>query len=93
MKIGDRPRFFNNQTVYFDSQKPWSVFSFTQSPLLPLDGILNAARAGGFTQGDILRTLLARNQTTRRVAAMAQAAVDAAGDAAISDLFDRLRAA
>lgn len=55
-----------------------------------MDGILDAAHAGGFKQCDILRTLLARNRATRQVAAMAQAAVDAAGADAISDLFDNL---
>ena len=58
-----------------------------------VDGILDAARAGGFKQGDILRTLLARNQTTPRLAAMAQAACAAAGPGAIGDVLDRVRRA
>ena len=51
--------------------------------------MLSAARAGGYPQGDILRTLLARNQPTRRVMVMAQAACDAAGDGALRDVFKR----
>lgn len=58
-----------------------------------MDGILDAARAGGFTQGDILRTLLARNQATPRLVAMALAACAAAGPVAIGDVFDRARRA
>ena len=44
-----------------------------------INEILNAARAGGFTQCDVLHTLLSRNQPTKRIAEMAQAACDAAG--------------
>ncbi|SFV15507.1 hypothetical protein [Pseudoduganella namucuonensis] len=58
-----------------------------------MDGILDAARAGGYTQGDILRTLLARNQPTRRVQEMAQAACDTAGAAALTSVFERARLA
>ena len=58
-----------------------------------MDGILTAARAGGFTQGDILRTLLARNETTHRLAAMARAACAAAGAVAIGEVLDRARLA
>lgn len=54
-----------------------------------IDAVLSAARAGGYTQGDILRTLLARNQPTHRAMVMAQAACDAAGDAALRDVFKR----
>jgi hypothetical protein len=56
-----------------------------------IDELLDAAVAGGYTQGDILRTLLARNQPTPRVMAMAQAACDAAGDIAIRDVFRKAR--
>ena len=56
-----------------------------------MDGILDAARAGGFKQNDILRTLLARNQPSQRLAAMAQAACAAAGAGAIGDVLDRVR--
>ena len=41
-----------------------------------VDAILAAARAAGYAQGDILATLLARNQPSPRVAAMASAACD-----------------
>ena len=59
-----------------------------------MDGILAAARAGGFMQNDILLTLLtllARKPITRRVAALAQAAVDAAGDDAMQAVFAKAR--
>lgn len=48
-----------------------------------VDGFLNAAFKGGFFQGDVLHTLLARNQTDRRTAELAQAACDAAGNDAL----------
>lgn len=41
-----------------------------------MDAILAAARKAGYTQGDILATLLARNEPSRRVAEMATAACD-----------------
>ena len=41
-----------------------------------MDAILGAARKAGYTQGDILATLLARNEPSRRVAEMAVAACD-----------------
>ena len=52
-----------------------------------MDGILAAALAGGFMQNDILIMLLARKPITRSVAALAQAAVDAAGDEAMRTVF------
>ena len=42
--------------------------------------ILSAARAGGFTQGDLLDTLLANGEVSVRVHELAHAAVDAAGN-------------
>ncbi|MBA5686968.1 hypothetical protein [Rugamonas apoptosis] len=48
-----------------------------------MDDILAAARAGGFAQGDILATLLARNEVTARVRQMAEAATAAAGESAL----------
>ena len=44
-----------------------------------LSAILSAARAGGFTQGDVLETLLARGEVSARVKELAHAAIDAAG--------------
>jgi len=41
-----------------------------------VDAILTAARKAGYTQGDILATLLARNQPSPRIAAMAKTACD-----------------
>ncbi len=55
-----------------------------------LDGILNAAFKGGFFQGDVLHTLLARNQTDRRTQALAQAACDAAGNDALVEVISRV---
>ena len=43
---------------------------------LMMGAILAAARKAGYTQGDILATLLARNERSRRVAEMAAAACD-----------------
>ena len=56
-----------------------------------IDAILKAARAGGFAQGDILATLLARNEVSHRVKAMAVQACAAAGNAALGKLFDSMR--
>lgn len=58
-----------------------------------IDDMLAAARAGGFMQNDILLTLLARNQPTKRCAAMAQAACDAAGADALHGVLARARLA
>ena len=44
-----------------------------------LSAILSAARAGGFAQGDVLETLLARGEVSARVKELAHAAIDAAG--------------
>lgn len=52
-----------------------------------LDGVLSAARTGGFTQGDILATLLSRNERSVRVVEMAVAACDSAGDLALLEIF------
>lgn len=58
-----------------------------------IDAILTAAHAGGYKQCDILKTLLARNQPSRRITDMAQAACTAAGDAAMRDIFARAKLA
>ena len=50
-----------------------------------------AARAGGFTQGDILATLLTRGEVSHRVKAMAVQACAAAGHAALGRIFDAMR--
>lgn len=52
-----------------------------------LDEMMAAARAGGYAQCDILLTLLARHQLSRRVMTMAQEACDAAGPAAMRNAF------
>jgi hypothetical protein len=56
-----------------------------------VDAMLTAARAGGFTQSDILATLLSRNEVSHRVKAMAVQACEAAGSAAIVRIFDTMR--
>ena len=57
-----------------------------------MDAMLTAARAGGFKQGDILATLLARREVSHRVKAMAVQACAAAGNEALGKLFDAMRA-
>lgn len=56
-----------------------------------IDSMLAAAGAGGFTQSDILATLLSKNEVSHRVKAMAVQACEAAGDAAIARIFNALR--
>ena len=56
-----------------------------------VDSILTAARAGGFTQSDILATLLSRNEVSHRVKAMAVQACAAAGNDAMHRIFDAMR--
>ena len=56
-----------------------------------IDAMLTAARAGGFTQGDILATLLSKNEVSHRVKAMAVQACAAAGNVALGKVFDAMR--
>ena len=56
-----------------------------------LGRILSAARAGGFTQGDLLETLIARGEVSARVKALACAAVDAAGNEAMLEVVAHLK--
>ena len=56
-----------------------------------IDAMLTAARAGGFTQCDILATLLARGEVSHRVKAIAVQACAAAGNEALGKLFDNMR--
>ena len=53
--------------------------------------ILSAARAGGFTHGDLLETLIARGEVSARVKALACAAVDAAGNEAMLEVVAHLK--
>lgn len=53
--------------------------------------ILSAARAGGFTQSDVLDTLFARGEVSKRVRDMASTAVEAAGSAALREIVVSLR--
>lgn len=56
-----------------------------------IDAILTAARAGGFTQCDILATLLSRNKVSHRVKVMAVQACTAAGNEDIGKIFQAMR--
>lgn len=56
-----------------------------------IDAILTEARAGGFTQCDILATLLAKNEVSHRVSAMAVRACAAAGQEAMGRIFNAMR--
>jgi hypothetical protein len=56
-----------------------------------IDAMLTAARAGGFTQGDILATLLARSEVSHRVKAMAVQACAAAGNKELGRIFESMR--
>lgn len=53
-------------------------------------GILSLARAGGYKHGEILETLLAQDDQSPRLEAMAKAACDAAGPLAVRDLVERI---
>ena len=55
--------------------------------------ILSAARAGGFTKGEVLETLLARGEVSHRVKELAVAAVAAAGKDAMLAVVADMRAA
>lgn len=57
-----------------------------------IDSMLAAAREGGFTQGDILATLLAQGEVSHRVRDMAERACAAAGNEAIRKIFEGMRA-
>jgi hypothetical protein len=48
--------------------------------------ILSAARAGGFTQGDLLDTLFSNGEVSQRLHDMVYAAVDAAGNEAMLNI-------
>lgn len=52
---------------------------------------LKAARAGGFKQTDVLETLLARGDTSKRVLTMCHEACDAAGNHRIKVVMDSMR--
>jgi hypothetical protein len=55
--------------------------------------ILAAAHAGGYTQTDILHTLLVRGERSLRVQDMARAACEAAGAERIHAILDDMRKA
>ena len=53
--------------------------------------ILSAARAGGFAQGDVLETMMARGEVSARVKELAHAAIDAAGADAVVAIMQSLK--
>ena len=53
--------------------------------------ILSAARAGGFTQSQILETMMARGEVSARVKELAHAAIDAAGADAVVAIMQSLK--
>jgi len=53
--------------------------------------ILSAARAGGFTQGDLLDTLFSNGEVSERLRDMVHAAVDAAGNQAMLEVVASLQ--
>ncbi len=64
-----------------------SIQKFT----LLIDDVLSAARANGYKQEDILRTLLAWDTSGPRMMQMVQAACDAAGDAIMDTVIERMK--
>ena len=76
-------------TVYGDASESSSKGRIRGKALM--DAMLTAARAGGFTQSDILATLLAHGEVSLRVKAMAVQACAAAGNAALGRIFDSMR--
>lgn len=56
-----------------------------------LAAIFKASSAGGFTQGDVLMTLLSRNEVSHRVKAMAVQACEAAGNERMGVIFEAMR--
>lgn len=56
-----------------------------------LGRILKAARAGGFTQGEILETVMARGEISHRVKELACAAVAAAGNEAMLEVVAHMK--
>lgn len=56
-----------------------------------LHRILSAARAGGFAQGDVLETLMARGDVSARVKELAHTAIEAAGTDAVTAIVQSLK--
>jgi hypothetical protein len=54
--------------------------------------LLAAATAGGYAQADILESLLARGESSKRVTAMCADAMNAAGDRRIGQVLASMRA-
>ena len=52
-----------------------------------VNAVLSAARIGGFTQGDILQTILSKREISARTGELAVAACAAAGEEALVQTF------
>jgi len=75
--------------VYGPQDDPaWMSGSKTESMIQTM---LAAARTGGYTQTDILHTLLVRGERSKRVMGMARAACAAAGNDRMGVIFDDMR--
>lgn len=77
-------------TVYGDGRKdstPAGIMRATEM----LAAIFKAARDGGFTQGDVLMTLLHRGEVSHRVKAMAVQACNAAGNDRLAVILASMR--
>ena len=79
-------------TVYGDGQHDSTHAGRSRAENM-LFALLVAARAGGYTQTDILHTLLVRGECSMRIQDMARAACDAAGTERIKAIFDDIRKA
>jgi len=73
---------------------PQDVPSWTGRPKAEamVQAMLCAAQAGGYTQTDVLHTLLVRGERSQRIQTMARAACEAAGPDRLAELFAIFRA-
>jgi len=76
-------------TVYGDGRNDSTPTGVARA-METLAAIFKAAREGGFTQGDVLMTLLARGEVSQRVKNMATQACNAAGDARLSVILQTI---
>ena len=77
-------------TVYGDGRNDSTPIGRARAMEM-LAAIFKAARAGGFTQGDVLMTLLSRNEVSHRVKTMAVQACAAAGNDRLGVIFADMR--
>lgn len=77
-------------TVYGDGRQGSTPAGIARADRM-INAMLSAARAGGFTQCDILHTLIVRGERSERVEDMARAACTAAGNDRIGAIFAAIR--